>query len=1038
MQNKKTIWEFFIEKYKFTLLVILFLAIFGVISVFQMQKESMPEVDIPYAVVMTVYPGANSQDVEELVTQPLEDKIKSLDDVDEMSSESKNSISMITVQFDVNSDAQEKMNDLKDRIDEVKNDLPEDAQEPKVIQIRVDDVPILTFSVSGPYDRVEMKRNADQVKAEIERISGVSKVDIIGGQEEEIKVVVDKAKLDNYGFSLLQVSQAIQIANSDIPTGSIESSGINYSIRFSGRLLNVQDVQNIPLGNIGDVPILLKDVANVYSGYTDISTMSRLSKNGEQPQLAVSLNLYKTSGADTTKIVDEVLLKLEKIKLNYSEDLRFEISKNVGQDIKDDLSNLLINGFETVAIVVILLFLFLGWREALLAGISVPLTFLISFVYLKTAGYTLNFLTLFALILSLGILVDNAIVIAESIYVKMKNGLNVKQACIKSIKEYQWALIAGTLTTVFAFLPLLTVSGIIGKFIVSLPVTITAILLASLFVALGLIPVIAVLIFKEKENDSKEERLDSVEKKKSKKDYYMDVVNKKYTKIIASFLDNRKKSNKLLKYIGLALVLSIALPVTGVLKADMFPTGNEPKVYMDFKMPVGTPLEITNEKIKEVENILLEDGTVDSFLVTVGSHTSGGSIVSADASGNTHYAGVVVNLNKKSKGSEKFIADYDNKIKEIGGFVCELNQDVMGPPSEDPISISVEGNDLMVLDSISQQIKNIVENIPGTRSVRFTVESSPGEFVLQVDRVKAQIYGISTAQIASTLRNAVAGVDATVIRKNGEEIDVLVKYDLDGLNDGVSEKKIDLNNIESITIASQQGDIPLSSFIKKDLQHSRSLIQHDDGERIVKVVGDIKKGNSMQTIFATAKKEIEKNIELPENYKIIYGGESEDMQKSFSDIFRALLIGIFLIAALLVLQFNSYKQPLFILSTIPLSLIGVLPGLVLMGQPLSFPGAIGVVALMGIVVKNGIILIESVNNNRKDGMELREAIIEAGNSRLRPIILTTITTVMGMVPLAMSDPTWGPLGYAIIFGLSFSTVLTLFILPVICYRFSKA
>lgn len=1037
--NNKTIWKFFIDNYKFTLLLVFSAFLFGLVSIYQIPKESSPEVEIPYAVVVSVYPGANAEDVEELVTQPLEDKIKSLDDLDKLTSQSQNSLSIIYVQFDSNSDVQEKMNDLKDKIDQVKKDLPEDVDDPSVVQISLDDVPILTFSISGPYTRIDMKRFADEIKDEIGSISGVSKVDILGGQDEEIKVIVDKAKMDNYNISLAQIIQAISYANSDIPAGSIESAGIEYTVRFSGRLSDLEEIKKIPLTNINNVPILLKDVANVYSDFTELKTMSRLSKNSEDSKLAVSLSLYKSSGGDTVQIVKNVLNQLEKLKKNYPEDLSFDISKNVAQDIKSDLSNLLVNGLETVLIVVGLLFLFLGWREALLTGLSVPLTFLISFIFLELFGYTLNFLTLFSLILSLGILVDNAIVVAEGIYVHTSKGVKIKEACLISIKEYQWVLTAGTMTTILAFLPLLIVSGVVGKFMVSIPVTITIVLLASLFVALALIPTLASLYFQDKEvKDFKDgEESEDLVVKKNVKEIVMNFINSKYNILIKSLLSNHKKSKRFLKYIIFSFIFSLALLFTGILKIQMFPAGDEPKVYIDFKMPVGTPLEITSKKIEEVENVLVQDKEIDSFLVTIGSQTGGGSFLSADSSGNSHYAGIVVNLSEdKKNGSTAFIKEYNQKLKQIGGFEFELSQDVMGPPSSDPISISVEGESLEILDNISNQIKQILEEIPGTRSVHFVSEDSPGEFVLEIDRVKAQIFGVATVQIASVLRSSIAGVDATVIRNNGKEINVLVKNDLDGLNDGISNKQIDLNNIKSITIPSSKGDIPLASFIKSDLNYSRSLVQHEDGKRIKKIVGNVETGVASQTVFTEAKKKI-KNIDLPEGYVINFGGEDEDMQKSFTDIFKALVLSLILITFLLVLQFNSFKQTLFILVAVPLALIGVLPGLVLVGQPLSFPGAIGIVALVGIVVKNAIILIEKININRRNGLGLDDSIREAGSSRLRPIILTTITTVLGMIPLALSDPTWGPLGFAIVFGLSFSTILTLVVLPVIYQKFSQ-
>lgn len=1035
-------WNFFIRNYKFTNVLIISFIVFGVISVVQIPKESNPEIDIPIAVISTVFPGATAIDVEEFVTDVVEDKILSLDEVDEITSVSRTGLSLITVSFDANSNGIEKLADLKDKVDQAKSSLPEDVKDPLVQKISFSDRPILTLSLSGPFDLPQLKEYATELQDEIERVSGVSKVNVIGGQEREVQVIINRALLEGYGLSIGQITQAISQANSDIPIGSIETANEIFTLRFAGKISNAEEVRNIPITSLGNTPILVRDIAEVIDGYKEVKSISRLSTNDTESMPSVSLKIFKVSGGNVLDTVDAVHETAEDAKVNFlPESIIVATTEDNALQIRNDLTDLTKNGIATIIIVMSLLFLFLGWREALLAGLAVPLTFFITFGILLSLGYTLNMLTLFSLILSLGILVDSSIVVTEAMHILIKKGKTAKEAAFETIKEFKMPIISGTLTTIFAFLPLMLTSGIIGKFIKSIPISISIILLTSLFVALGIITTLGVTWLKREELDSKQIAVLNNNGDKDRREQFFNFIQGKYEKILNIFLFNKKYKLWFWSTIILLFVVSLSLPITGLLKVNMFPESNLDTFYVDIEAPIGTIIEDTNKYITEVEDVVQKDNRVESILVNVGSSANSGSVIEAGGVSDTHLAHIIVNLKKERKEkSGSIVREYQDEVAKLFSntiIKSSVTQQSSGPGDSAPVEVVISGDEFAILESLGIQFENLLKDIPGTVNIQTNVQESNGEFVVYVDRIKAQLYGISTAQLASTLRNGVFGSEATSIRENGEDIAVLVKYKLDSESEDVSKtNKVNIGAINSLTISTVKGDIPLSAFVSTKLEGGQSVIEHKDGARVVRVTSHTKDGIQAQEIFNAIDGKMS-DVYIPSGYSVVFGGEREDIQKSFSDMFRAMIFGVFMIAGLLVWQFRSYRQPLFILVTIPLALIGVFLGLFIIGKPLSFPGFIGIVALAGIVVNNAIVLIDRINKNRISGLSVDNAIIEASKSRLQPILLTSITTISGLLPLAITNPTWGPLGYSIAFGLFFAVFLTLLAVPLLYHQFGE-
>jgi multidrug efflux pump subunit AcrB len=1022
MEKKRNFWTFFLENWQFSYVIIIATLIMGIGAAITLPKESDPDVEIPIVVVTTAFPGASAEDVEEFVTDPIEDKLLSIEDVDDITSTSSQGVSSIVVNFDVDTDVDEAFDRVNERVDLAKVDLAENAEDPFIQKVSFDDVPILVVSLAGPFSVPELNTYAEEVAEELERVGGVSEVQVTGGQDREVVVNVDKAALDKFQLSLSQVTSAIQAANSTVPIGTVKASGENFAIRLDGGLDDAREIETLPITSIAGAPVLVRDVAEVIDTFSDKSSISRLSVDGQETEASVSLSVFKISGGNVITTVDEVWEQIESLKESQlPKEVVFVSVEDNAEVIREDLADLTVNGSQTVLIVFLLLMLFLGWREAMLAGIGIPLTFLITFGVLQPLGYSLNFLTLFSLILSLGIIVDAAIVMTEGIHQQREKGLPAKEAAAQAIHEFSVPLIAGTLTTIFAFLPMMMTSGIIGKYIESIPVTVTIVLLASLFVALAIIPTIASRWLKKPQVQKASSRL------KRRVAAGVEWVKETYARVLDVFLMSKKKRRRLMWGLVGLFFMALSLPVIGVVKVEMFTDEDMTSIYFNIDEPYGTPLEITDASLGELEELLMNDERIESFLIQVGS--------GSESESNT--ATITANLaDKRSETSGEIVAEYTQTLNELGLIQVTVNQLSSGPGDPSPVEVRVTGPDLTGVQDLSAEVRAFLETLPTTQNVDDSIEDTNGEFVLTIDRAKASAYGTSTSEIARTLRNAVYGSTATTLQSGQDDVDVVVKYDLDPINDDPNEE-ISLSAIEGITLTTRTGEIPLSSLVTVGFAGSQASIDHLDGDRVVYVTSDTTQDTPASVVFASLAEEL-RGWDLEPGYDIILGGEQEDIQRSFTDMLIAMAVGLVLIAALLIWQFGSFKQPFYVLVTVPLALIGVLPGLGLVGQPLSFPGLIGIVALTGIVVNNAIILIDRININRENGMVKREAVRDAAQSRLQPILLTTLTTVTGLMPLAISSATWGPLGYSIIFGLSFSTVLTLLVVPLLYLRFEKA
>ena len=1017
------LWYFFLKKKQFSGFLVGVLIILGTFTIFHIPKESAPEVEVPVGIVTTILPGASASDVEQLVTDKLEDEINTIENIDKLISYSQEGASTISVQFLASANLDKSIQDLKDAVDRAKSKLPEEAKTPIINRVNFADQPVLIASVSLDMPPSEITKISKQIEDDLKNVKGVSKVLITGVRQRETQVIVRKESLNDYGLRITDIIQALQANNASVPIGSISLDGVDYAVKFHGDITDPSQVPNIVIGYRNGRPVYVRDIAFVSDGLEKEKTFSRVSVNGNPSQQAITLSIFKKSGGDVTALTKNLKDRLSILQKTIIKNADVVVTFDRGKLVNKDLTELARVGLETVFLVMLSLFLTIGWRESIVAGLSIPLSFLIAFIGLWASGNTINFVSLFSLILAIGILVDSGIVVTEAIHARFKKYGGAYNAALASLKEYAWPLMAGTLATVAVFVPLFFISGVTGKFIASIPFTVIFVLFASIFVALGVVPLIAVLFIKGEQN-----------KFELAQEEYTHKVQVWYREKLRAVLTNRTFQNRFLGGLVGLFILALSLPVMGLVKTIFFPPGDSDFIYLDIEKPQGTVLGQTDLSVRAIEEILYSLKDVDSFVTTVG-ETSKFNDQGGSSGGKL--ANITLNLKAdRKKTSSEIKQEVKEALSPIKDVEIRVIEPSNGPPVGAPISIKLVGKNLVDIERGVSAVEETLRTITGVTDITTSTKDDGSEFVVTVDKTEAAKLGLNPAMIASILRASINGVTATTIRDNERDIDVVVKTNLNPnytTPDQTNETTADA--LRQLSIQGPSGSILLGSVMTVTLEKSNALIRHEAKERVATIssyitpgvtAGDIKKAFD-------AKRD---TIKLPEGVRIIFGGENEEVDQSFKEMFFALIAGLALMFAILILEFNSFRYTTYLLLVIPFSLVGVLAGLALTGKPLSFPSMLGFIALAGVIINHAIILMDSMQHIliSRPELPLIDVVIEAANTRLRPIVLTTITTVVGMVPLTFASALWAPLAFAIMFGLAFAMVLTLILIPILFYR----
>lgn len=1078
-------------------LLTVLITVIGVYSYLILPKESFPEVEIPIFNVVTVYAGASPADIENVITRPIEQELKGIDGIDQISSVSKQATSIITVEFLTSKDKLVAQQEVNDAVDKARAELPTQlTQEPQVNDFNLADQPILNINLSGNFDLVELKAFADEIQDEIESLSDVNEAEIIGALEREIQINVDLTKMDASGITFNNIRTAVQEKNMTVSAGQLNMGSMERSVRIDGEIEEAQELENLIIQNVLGDEVYLKDIASIEDGFADRESYASL--NGEP---VITVNVKKKSGGNLIETSEASLAIVRDLQENqFPESLNINITGDQSQQTKDSVSNL----FNTVILgfffVVLVLMFIMGVQNAIFVGLAIPLSSLIAFAVMPSIDFSINTVVLFALILGLGIVVDNAIVMVENIYRHVTKGsLNKFDAAKKACGEIALPVITGTLTTIAPFVPLLFWTGIIGKFMIYLPITIIMTLTASLFVALVLNPVFAVSFMSEDEAEVKKE--DSGSNKflwiaagvvgVIAVFFYLTgglfVANLLVFFFLLWLLErfvlrplirgfNRTTLPKIETFyhdsiewvlvgrrpwftlLGTVLFLIFSIFLLGIVspKVVFFPE-NEPNfVYVYNEMAAGTDLDETNRVTRLIEDRVYEvigqdNPVVKSVISNVAVGANPPSSIDPTPSPNKSKVSVefVDYQYRDGVSTQDLLVDIRENVQNIPGTTITVDKEQNGPPTGKPINIEITGDQFDEIIALTDSVTNYIDaqKIAGIEELQSDLQISNPEMIIDIDNEKANSYGLSNLQIGGAIRTALLGEPISTYREDEDEYDVTLRL--------LEKDRSNITDLINMTLASPSGNIPISAVATPRLENSYGAINRIDLERVATLSSNVLTGYNANEINAQIREALQDFV-VPSGYEISLTGEQEEQAETGRFLGIALLASVLLIFLVLVAQFNSIGKPIIIMSQVVFSLIGVFIGFVTFGMDISVVlTGMGIIAVAGIVVKNGIILVDYIDILRNDGSSLKDAVIEGGATRLNPVLLTAASTILGLIPLAIGlnidfyglfaslDPNiyfggdnasfWGPLAWTIIFGLGFATFLTLILVPAMYY-----
>jgi len=1081
-----------------------FITLLGISSYNSIPKEQFPEIVIPTILVNTAYPGTSPEDMENLVTRPIEKQLKGINGVKKITSNSLQDFSSIAVEFNTDVAVPEAKQRVKDAVDKSKSDLPNNLPaDPGVVDIDFSEIPIMFIQISGDYDLDQLKKYADIAQDKIEGLSEITRVDIVGALEREIQINVDMYKAQAASITLSDIDRAIAAENLTISAGNITSYGMKRSIRVQGEFANLDVMRNIVIKSSSGAAVYLKDVAEVKDTYKVQESFSRL--NGKN---VITLNVVKKSGKNLLEASDKIkdILNKDLINKQFPHDLKVTLTgeqSRYTRNTLEELNNTIIIGMILVTLV---LMFFMGFTNAFFVGLAVPLSMAIAFMVMPALGFTMNMIVMFGLIFALGIVVDDAIVVIENIHRTHQKQPNIIVAAKQAAGEVFLPILSGTLTTLAPFFPLAFWPGIVGKFMFYIPVTLIITLFASLFVAYVINPVFAVSFMKHE--------FDAPDKKKVKKritlytlialglaliSYLAFAVNhsegafgignffvfvaimvvffhialnpyirwwqekawpwfmKMYEKQLRFFISGRNPWYLLTGVITLFILTFIATGIRNP-KVLFFPDNMPNSINVRVQMPIGTDQHITDSVTKIVEARVYEvlgknNPDVESVITNIA--LGAGDDMDFTRSLSAEKGKVTVNFveykNRVGRNTTEYLDLIRKQVKGIPGTEISTEKNRSGPPTGKPINIEITGENLPDLITDASAFKNYLDSlqIPGIEDLKSDFQENKPEIAITIDRERANHEGISTGQIAAEIRTAVLGKEVSKYKMDEDEYPIELRYSL--------ETRENINNLINLKITYRDMNsgllrqIPLSSVAKIDYVDSYGGIKRQNLKRIITLSSGVLTGYTANEIVAKINK-LATDYPLHEGVQIKLTGEQEDQAETSAFLGKAMLIAIGLIFFILITQFNSISKTVIILSEVIFSVIGVLLGIVAFNMSISIiMTGLGIVALGGIVVRNGILIVEFIDTLKERGMKTREAIVKAGLTRITPVILTATATILGLVPLAVGfnlnfttlfthlNPQihiggdnvmfWGPLSWTIIFGLSFATFLTLIFVP---------
>ncbi|MCG9131393.1 efflux RND transporter permease subunit [Candidatus Poribacteria bacterium] len=1022
-------------------LLMIIIIIFGLFAWINLPRELTPEIALQTATVTTLYPGASPEEVEKLVTAPIEDAIEeNVNKINLLLSNSSEGRSIITVDFEEMSDREfdKELENLRTAVEQV-NELPEEIlEDPQVLELDVSSgFPMLTIVVGGDISESQMRDIAENLKDEVLDIKNIAAVRIAGLREREIWVEVNPDRLKAYQLPIAAVVTALGASNLNLPAGTMELGNTEFMVRTMGEFTNPDTIgATIIAVQPTGTPLRLSDVATVSDTYEEARTLSRT--NGKP---SISLSVQKKSEGNTIALVAQLRELVEKRKSDLPGGAELTAVNDYSVILKERLGILETNAIFGLVLVVLMLLLFIGWRNAVFAALGIPVAFMATFWFMSIAGYSLSGVSLFGLILVVGIVVDDAIVVIENIYRHIEAGEPPKVAAIRGAQEVGWPVVAASLTTICAFGPLMFMSGTAGQFMRVVPIMAILVLIASLFEVFVILPAHVSEWGKAKIRTGRS-RLDNV-RTRSRDAFtvgvritgffvwfatFFDLIRNRYVRILKTTIRHRYAFVGSVLWIGLFVCVGAFF----ILDKELFPGEDFPQFFVQAEMPPSYGIQETSAIVTQIEAAAktLPSTEVAAIVSNIGIHTYNAGIVQGVSYG-SNFGEVIVELTPKqerTRGVDAIIAALRKETATISG-IEELNFVTQegGPPQGRDVEVKVKGPQFNQLTALADVLKETLHQMDGIYDIQDDFRIGKSELRIYLKPEKAHQYGLTTFQIAQTVRTAIEGAKATTYREADEAIDVVVKYEEDTL-----QNLVELNNL---LIATPTGAIvPLKDVADITEEKGYSDIRRFDGERAITVYASVDREKTTPFKATEALKETFANVEsLYPGYQLDFRGVFDEIIESFSELWKLFGVGLLLIYVVLGAQFKSFIQPLIVLFAVPFGMIGAMFGLLLSNATLSIVAMFGIVALSGIVVNDSIVLIDFINTYRERGYNKWYAILKGGSVRLRPIILTSLTTIFGLIPMAIGlggkSPIWMPMAYTIIFGLSFATTMTLFVMP---------
>ncbi|MDR0422870.1 MAG: efflux RND transporter permease subunit [Proteiniphilum sp.] len=1005
-----------------TSLIFIGIVLIGIMFYRQLPVDLLPEIDVNMVSVMTTYPGAGAEDVETNVTRPLEDILNSTENIKQVTSTSKDGISVVMLEFNWGSDMMNIMNDVRDKLDLISSSLPDGTGDPLILKFSTDMVPVIVLSATATESANALyKILDDQIATPLNRIPGVGTVSVSGAPQREVQVNVIPEKLEAYDIPLEQIARKIAAENVNVPAGNINTGSQTYMLRLQGEIDESRELNDMVIGVNRGQPVYLRDVAVVCD-----TVQSNVMESYTNGQRSASIMIQKQTGANTVAIAGAVKQQLPELRKNLPPDIQLVTVIDTSDNVKVSIHSLLETIILALIIVGLVVLLFLGrWRGTIIIMVAIPISLIGSFIYLYVTGNTINIISLSALSICIGMVVDDAIVVLENITSHIERGSRPRQAAIYGTEEVSLSVIASTLTIVAAFLPMTLVSGLAGVMFKQLGWMVTIIITLSMAIALTLTPMMSARMLRS-----------TKESKTSRFDHW-------YNRHILPLLDRLDAAyarlvNGAVKRRGLTLGVIIIIFILGAavsaltLKTEFMPSSDNNTLSMTVELPTGTRMELACATGQQINRLIAEkypEIEINSF--TVGQADEDNIFASIQENG-PHIMSFNIRT-KEARFRKKSVNDIADELRSdlaaipaISKFAVKAGGSSGSVGGGSTMDVEIYGHDFAETDRLAAAVKTQLESIRGLRDVTVSRKDYRMEYRIAFDREKLSLNGLSMGEAAGAVRNRINGMVTTNFREEGEEYDIRVRYD-EGARQSVED-------VENILIYNPAGvGVRVRDFGKVTENASLPEISRKDRQRTVTVSGSLH--NRALSDVAADVSSVISSLDIPTGVQIEIGGSLEDQQEAFSELKMLILIVILLVYIVMASQFESLTYPFIILLSIPFAFIGSLLFLAVTGEPLGIMGLIGLVMLVGMVVKNGIVLVDYINLNRERGMSIITAVVHGGKSRLRPVLMTTLTSILGMIPLAtgtgQGSEMWQSLGIAIIGGMTFSTIVTLILIPIL-------